>query len=138
MPGTQAIHQQYAQAEGVQVWEGGLSGTAEPSASPCLVVREDESTGGGCSAYWIGQVPLAFANVDMQDPLLALTCHATLRESKIGVASGRKKVEVGDQAPGEEGVEEVVTANDIMGMRDVLAGLGESRSSRPIGVHMGC
>jgi hypothetical protein len=103
-----------------------------------MVVREDESTGGGCSAYWIGQVPLAFANVEIQDPLLALTCHATLRESKIGVASARKKVEVGNQAPGEEAVEEVVTANDIMGMRDVLAGLGGSRSSRPTGVHMGC
>lgn len=137
MPGTQAIHQQYAQAEGVQVWEGGLSGTAETSASPCLVVREDESAGGGCSAYWIGQVPLAFANVDMQDPLLALTCHATLRESKIAVVAGRKKVDVGDQARVEEGMENVVTANDIMGMRDVLAGLGESRSIRSTGVTHG-
>lgn len=134
MPNTQPIHQQYAQAEGVQVWEGGLSGTTDTTMTPCLVIREDESAGGGCSAYWIGEVPLAFANVDMQDPLLAITCHATLRESKIATAAGRAKVQVGHEARGVEGVEDAVTANDIMGMRDVLAGLGESRFSGSIGV----
>lgn len=126
MPGTQVGYQQYAQADGVQVWEGGLSGSADSTVIPCLVVRED----GGCSAYWIGRVPLAFANVDMQDPLLALTCHATLRESKIA-AVDKKTVDAGNMQRGDDLVEGVVTANDLMGMRDVLAGLGGSRLNHP-------
>ena len=130
MPGMQAVYRQYAQAEGVQVWEGGLSGSSTDTdagaKTQCLVVREN----GGLAAYWIGQVPLAFANVEMQDPLLALTCHATLRETSI--ASGPKHA--GMIEPGREETEragdQTVTVEEIIGMRDVLAGLGGGRSDQ--------
>jgi hypothetical protein len=125
MPGMQAGYQQYAQAEGVQVWEGGLSGTtaADQAAPECLVVRED----GGLAAYWIGRVPLAFANVEVRDPLLAITCHATLRESSIAGGGRRIGVTEREEGKGRGGGEELVTVEEIIGMRDVLAGLGGSK-----------
>lgn len=126
MPGMQAGYQQYAQAEGVQVWEGGLSGTTTESAADastqCLVVRED----GGLAAYWIGRVSLAFANVEVQDPLLALTCHATLRESSIAHVGRAGIVVRGREEKGQTG-DQTVTAEEIIGKQDVLAGLGGCR-----------
>lgn len=121
----QAGYQQYAQAEGVQVWEGGLSGTtaADQTAPECQVVRED----GGLAAYWIGRVPLAFANVEVRDPLLAITCHATLRESSISGGARRMGAVEREEGKARGGGEEMVSVEGIIGMRDVLAGLGGSR-----------
>ncbi|KAJ9122369.1 hypothetical protein QFC22_001791 [Naganishia vaughanmartiniae] len=141
MPATHEGYSQYAQVAGVQVWEGGLmavlsssdpgstadaAAVAAAAAEPrCLVLETEE----GISAYWIGQVPLAFANVDMRDPLLAVTCHVTLRGSKIAEVDDKNVDTAG--AGREDESEEMVTTDSLVGMQDVLAGLGgEDPSSR--------
>lgn len=112
------------------MWEGGLSGSSTDTdvsaKTQCLIVRED----GGLAAYWIGQVPLAFANVEMQGPLLALTCHATLRETSIACGSKRAGMIQSGREETERAGDQTVTMEEIMGMRDVLAGLGGSRSDQ--------
>jgi hypothetical protein len=72
-------------------------------------------------------VPLAFANVEVRDPLLAITCHATLRESSIAGGGRRIGVTEREEGKGRGGGEELVTVEEIIGMRDVLAGLGGSK-----------
>lgn len=137
MPATHEGYSQYAQVAGVQVWEGGLmavlsssdtgSGSAVDAAAAaaaaaeprCFVLRNED----GLSAYWIGQVPLAFANVDMRDPLLAVTCHVTLRGSKIAEVNEQNLERSETRREDVEG-EEMVTASSLVGMQDVLAGLG--------------
>jgi hypothetical protein len=75
-PGVQQRYAQYANIDGVMVWDGPVSlSSAVPE--PILIQDEQSRT---MSAYFVAEVPLSFANVDMQHPLLALTCHATLRE----------------------------------------------------------
>ncbi|KAJ9100586.1 hypothetical protein QFC21_003630 [Naganishia friedmannii] len=138
MPVMHEGYSQYAQVAGVQVWEGGLmavlsssdahtesavdadAAAAAAAAEPRFFVLKNEE---GLSAFWIGQVPLAFANVDMRDPLLAVTCHVTLRGSKIAEVDIKnvKRFETGRE---EDAGEEMVTTSSLVGMQDVLAGLG--------------
>ena len=58
------------------VWEGpvGLS----PSCPEPIIIKDPE--GKTFKAYFVAEIPLSFANVDMLHPLLALTCQATIRE----------------------------------------------------------
>lgn len=59
-----------------------------PPLEPHIVKRSAGPSETIMTAYYLAQVPLTFANVDMPDPLLALTCQATLRE-KAGSAPKR-------------------------------------------------
>jgi hypothetical protein len=49
-----------------------------PSCPEPIIVKDPE--GKTYKAYFIAEIPLSFANVDMLHPLLALTCQATIRE----------------------------------------------------------
>ena len=75
-PGVQQRYAQYANIDGVMVWDGPV--TLSSLVPEPIIVKDEEAR--TMSAYFVAEVPLSFANVDMQHPLLALTCHATLRE----------------------------------------------------------
>ncbi|KAJ9092853.1 hypothetical protein QFC19_008577 [Naganishia cerealis] len=149
MPGTQAGYAQYAQAAGVQVWEGGLmpvlasndddlrsgstaAAAASGSETRCVVLKSDEAL----VAYWIGRVPLAFANVDMRDPLLAVTCHVTLRGSKAAEVDDMNVARSNKGGVGDG--EETVTVSSIVGMQDALAGLGGGTFTGPKPANLIC
>ncbi|WWC65652.1 uncharacterized protein I303_108273 [Kwoniella dejecticola CBS 10117] len=89
-PAMHAGEEQYANVEGVVVWEGAVEEASGPweegrpkvhvgpaaSGSGRKVIKTNE----GWEIIWRGEVPIAYVRTQIQNPLLALTASVTLRD----------------------------------------------------------
>ncbi|KAI9633031.1 TRAPP trafficking subunit Trs65-domain-containing protein [Dioszegia hungarica] len=91
-PAMRGGEEEYADVEGVTVWEGdvgmvstpeagsgGKKGTGEKVEARSVVRRVE----GGYEVIWEGEVPVAYVRTQIQNPLLALTASITLRPDAL-------------------------------------------------------
>ncbi|WVQ79410.1 hypothetical protein IAT38_001507 [Cryptococcus sp. DSM 104549] len=96
-PAMNAGEEQYANVEGVVVWEGAVEdqlGPWEEKGKRASVGsgwgRRVLRTEGGWEVIWKGEVPIAYVRTPVQNPLLALTASVTLRDHANHTKTHRK------------------------------------------------
>nr|XP_019043313.1 hypothetical protein I302_07888 [Kwoniella bestiolae CBS 10118]OCF22243.1 hypothetical protein I302_07888 [Kwoniella bestiolae CBS 10118] len=87
-PAMNQGEEQYANVEGVVVWEGPVEEVSGPWEEGKPKITSNAPGGGrriirikeGWEVIWRGEVPIAYVRTQIQNPLLALTASVTLRD----------------------------------------------------------
>ncbi|OCF61781.1 hypothetical protein L486_01442 [Kwoniella mangroviensis CBS 10435] len=128
-PAMSQGEEQYANVEGVVVWEGAVEEVSGPweegnnktklptkgtSGSGRKVIRVKD----GWEIIWRGEVPIAYVRTQIQNPLLALTASVTLRDQTHSIKTHRRNAQSIDTSSIRSGTTVRTEGTDYEGYED--------------------